>query len=256
MQADGYEQGEPSWQDHSSADDAGAARFYTGLFGWECPPGDPQMGGYRNCLLNGRRVAGITPQMAPGAPAVWSTYVNVRSAEATASLVTENGGQVLVGPMQVADYGTMGFFIDPTGAAFGVWQPGTHKGAEIRSQPGSVCWYELVTTDIEAAGRFYSAVFGWVARGHGPAGGPGAYWEIKLGDKMIGGMMAKPPMMPAEVPSHWAVYFAVEDADAAAGRIQELGGRVLMGPTDMPPGRLAAVEDSTGAMFHILKSSR
>jgi predicted enzyme related to lactoylglutathione lyase len=73
---------------------------------------------------------------------------------------------------------------------------------------------------------------------------------------MVAGMMAKPPSMPAEVPSFWGVYFAVDDADAAAAKITELGGQILMGPLDMPPGRLAAVQDSTGAVFNILKSAR
>lgn len=251
-----YQHGEPIWHDHGSDHDAKAVDFYSALFGWECEEGDPNMGGYRNCFLDGKLVAGITPQMSPGVPPVWSSYICVDDAYAIVKLVEENGGQSLFEPLVIADYGTMGFFFDPTGAAFGVWQPGTHKGAQARNAPGTVSWYELVTTDVAASSKFYSAVFGWTAQSHGPTEGPGGYNEFKLGDKVVAGMMAKPPMMPADVPAHWAVYFAVEDTDAVAAKATELGGKILIGPVDMPPGRFAAIQDSTGAYFDILKTSR
>ncbi|MGO9457796.1 MAG: VOC family protein [Acidimicrobiales bacterium] len=65
-------------------------------------------------------------------------------------------------------------------------------------------------------------------------------------------MMAKPAEMPAEVPPHWGVYFAVDDADRAAARIAELGGTVVMGPTDIEPGRFAAAADPAGVYFNVL----
>jgi uncharacterized protein len=255
MEAPSYAHGEPSWTDQVSADAAQAADFYSALFGWEIPEGNEEYGGYRNALLDGKKVAGISPQMEPG-PTVWSTYINVDDADAIAGLVTANGGQVLMPPMEIGPFGRMGFFLDPTGAAIGVWEPAEHKGAEIRNVPGAVTWHELVTTDVVAAATFYSAVFGWVAQAHGGADALGGYSEFKLGDKVVGGMMAKPPMMPVEVPSFWAVYFAVDDADAAAAKVTELGGKVIVGPTDIEPGRFAVVADSTGASFNILKSSR
>lgn len=255
MEVENYAHGEPSWIEQSSPYASKAADFYSALFGWEIPEGDEEHGGYRNASLQGRRAAGITPQMEPG-PTVWSTYINVDSAAAVGELVKANGGQVLLPPLEVAPYGTVAVFMDPTGAVIGAWQPNEHKGAEIRDVPGAVTWHELVTTDVDAATRFYSAVFGWNAQPHGGAEASGGYTELKLGDKTVGGMMAKPPTIPAQVPSHWAVYFAVDDADSAAARVTELGGKVLMGPTDIQPGRFAAVADSTGASFNILKSAR
>lgn len=255
MKTEGYLHGEPNWQDQSSADAAKAAEFYSALFGWDCPEGDPQFGGYRECRLDGKKVAGISPQMQPG-PAMWSVYIKVDSAEEVAEKVTGNGGGVAVAPMQIGDFGTMAVFTDPTGAFFGVWQPGTHQGTEIHNQPGAVCWYELLTTDVEAASNFYSAVFGWVPQTHGPAEGPGGYSEFKLGDKTVAGMMAKPPMMPAEAPPFWSPYFAVADVDATAAKAAELGGRVLVEPSDIPPGRFAVIADPTGGAFNVLASSR
>ena len=59
---------------------------------------------------------------------------------------------------------------DPTGAIFGVWQAGTHHGAQLANEPGSFQWNECETRDVAAAEEFYKAVFGYgVDRdGHGP----------------------------------------------------------------------------------------
>jgi predicted enzyme related to lactoylglutathione lyase len=68
-------------------------------------------------------------------------------------------------------------------------------------------------------------------------------------------MMDMPPMVPAEVPSHWLVYFAVDDTDASVAKAQELGGSVRMPPMDVPVGRFAVVADPQGATFAVIRMS-
>ena len=80
----------------------------------------------------------------------------------------------------------------------------------------------------------------------------GSYTEWQVNGRSVGGMMLKPPMMPAEVPPFWAVYFAVADTDAAAARVVELGGSVINPPMDIEPGRFAVVADPTGAVFNVI----
>jgi hypothetical protein len=250
MEIERYEHGVPSWIDLSTPDPVRAKAFYAGLFGWEIFDGPPEAGGYAMAYLRDRAVCGIGPQMNPGPPA-WSTYVNVDDADAVAAAVAANGGQVFVPPMDVLDVGRMAVFADPAGAVFGVWQARSHTGAGIVNEPGTLCWNELVTRDVAGAEAFYGAVFGW---GHETSGnGPGAYTEWKLAGRSIGGMMRKPATMPAEVPPHWMVYFAVADADATVARITELGGTVFMGPMAIEPGRFAVASDPTGAVFSILE---
>jgi hypothetical protein len=249
METDRYTNGTPSWIDLSTPDPAAAASFYTSLFGWDVQQGPPEAGGYAIAQLRGRPVAGIGPQQNPGPP-VWSTYVNVDDADATLAKVEPAGGKVMTGGFDVMDVGRMGFLADPVGAVIGVWQPGTHKGAGIVNEPGTYCWSELVTTDVDGAKSFYRAVFGWEGVTQGPAG-PHGYTEFKLGDQSIGGMMAKPPEMPAEAAPYWGIYFAVADADATVDAIRRGGGTVMVGPQDIEPGRFALVVDPTGAMFSI-----
>jgi len=249
VQIDEYEHGVPSWVDFGSPDPQQAADFFSELFGWECPPGPEEPGGYRVCVVGERPVAGIGPAQNPGPP-VWATYVNVDDADAIAQAVTANGGQVIVPPMAVMDAGTMAVFTDPLGAFFGVWQPGEHRGAGLVNEPGTWSWSELVTTDVDASIAFYSAVFGWGADVHGD--GPMAYTEWQVGGRSVGGLMLKPPMMPAEVPPHWGVYFSVVDTDAAVVRVKELGGSVMVPPMDIEPGRFAVVTDPTGGVFNVI----
>jgi predicted enzyme related to lactoylglutathione lyase len=249
MEIDQYEPGVPSWVDLGSPDPQGAADFYGALFGWEAPEGPPETGGYRVAMVGDHAVAGIGPAQNPGPP-FWATYVAVANADDAAEQVTAAGGQTIVPPMDVLDVGRMAVFVDPVGAVFSVWQAGTHPGAQLVNEPGTWSWSELLTTDVAASKAFYGAVFGWTA--NTVAAGDGEYTEWQVKGRSIAGMMQKPPMMPAEVPPHWAVYFAVADADASIARVAELGGSVLMPPIDIEPGRFAVVADPYGATFNVI----
>jgi hypothetical protein len=251
MEFERYEHGVPSWVDLGSSDLPKAKEFYRGLFGWNTPDGPPEAGGYTVCDIGGKTVAGLGPNMNPAAPPHWSTYVNVDSADDTIAKVEASGGVVFMPPMDVMEAGRMAVFADPAGAAIGLWQPNQHMGAQLVNEPGTYCWSELMTDDLAGAKAFYKAVFGWDAETQGPEG-PGGYTEWKVGGKSIGGMMAKPDVMPAGTPSFWGVYFAVADTDASVSRAQELGASVMMPATDIEPGRFAVLSDPGGAMFNIL----
>jgi predicted enzyme related to lactoylglutathione lyase len=250
MEMQSYQHGGPSWVDLGTPDLAAASAFYSGLFGWQVETGPPESGGYSIATLRGKPVAGLGPQMNPGPP-VWATYVNVESADAVVTLAGEAGGQVIMPPMDVLDAGRMAIFADPVGAVISVWQPGNHPGAGLVNEPGTYGWSELLTTDIEKSKAFYASVFGWDARTSGDDP-QAAYTEWQIDGRSVGGMMLKPPMLPAEVPPHWNVYFVVPDADAAVERVRELGGSLRFGPMDIEPGRFAVVVDPTGAAFNVM----
>jgi predicted enzyme related to lactoylglutathione lyase len=245
-----YEPGMPSWVDLGTPDPAGAAEFYGALFGWDAPEGSPQVGGYRIATVRGCPVAGIGQATEPGEP-VWTTYVAVEHADDAEAKVLAAGGTVVVEPIDVLDVGRMAVFADPLGAVFSVWEPGTHPGAGLVNEPGTWSWSELLTTDTGAAAAFYRAVFGWTPVSQG-AGTSGAYTEWQVGDRSVAGMMAMPAEVPAGVPSHWHVYFAVEETDLAVARVVELGGAVVRPPTDIEPGRFAIVADPAGATFSVI----
>jgi predicted enzyme related to lactoylglutathione lyase len=153
--------------------------------------------------------------------------------------------------MDVMGQGTMAVFHDPAGAFVSVWQAGAHRGAQVVREPGSFTWAELDTRDVEGSRSFYNAVFGWDAR---TSEGEMPYTEFLVDGDSVAGMMAMPPMVPAEVPSYWLVYFSVADADDAVARVQELGGSVLAPVMAFPGGRFAVVTDPQGAAFGVMDS--
>lgn len=249
MEVTRYDHGVPSWVDFGAGDPAKAAEFYSSLFDWEVQDMGPDAGGYRMCMLRGKAVAGLGLKEDPGPPR-WTTYVSVDSADEAATRVKDNGGQVMVEAMDVFDAGRMAVFADPTGAVFSVWQPNQHIGSQLVNEPGSMCWNELVSTDVEAARRFYPAVFGWQHETHKSE--TMEYTEWRLGDRPVGGLMAKPAAMPPQVPSHWAVYFAVDDCDATIKEVTSLGGRQMTPAMDIPQGRFAFVTDPEGGAFGVI----
>jgi uncharacterized protein len=246
---DSYAPGTPSWVDVSSRDLQATVGFYRSLFGWDSfePPGG---GGYTMFLQDGIQVAAAGPAMDPNAPEAWTTYVSVADADATAKAVTDAGGSVLAAPFDVMEQGRMGVFMDSTGAAFSVWQPGVMKGAGLVNDPVSLCWNELASSDPEQAKAFYGSVFGWTAETHG---GDMPYTEFSLDGRTIAGMMPLGSMHPPGTPPHWLVYFAVADTDATVARTTELGGTPLSPVMDIEIGRFATVMDPRGAVFAIIR---
>ena len=117
---------------------------------------------------------------------------------------------------------------------------------------GTFCWNELVTRDTGKAKNFYSELIGWEATDSGMPGMD--YSMFKAGDKEAGGMMAMPAEVPKEVPSHWMAYITVDDVDALAAKVPELGGTLLYGPEDVPNvGRFCTIQDPTGAVVSLIK---
>jgi predicted enzyme related to lactoylglutathione lyase len=120
----------------------------------------------------------------------------------------------------------------------------------MRPASGSICWTELATDDVAAAKQFYSSLFGWVMKASDSAGMQ--YTEFSNDGKPIGGIFQKTPEM-AGMPTHWGSYVAVDDVDAMAGRVHELGGEILMPPMDIPNvGRFCVLKDPTGGVISMI----
>ena len=138
----------------------------------------------------------------------------------------------------------------PPDAAIAAWQPGTHPGFTTLAEPGAPAWFELHTRDHAAAIRFYEGVFGWDTTVVSDSD-EFRYSTFGEEDDALAGVMDRSADL-AEGEQHWAVYFQVEDSDAAVAQVVELGGSVLEPPVDTPYGRLARVADPTGAAFRLI----
>lgn len=242
--------GRPVWADLSTSDAAGARRFYADVLGWQLDvQEDPQYGGYAMARLGGKDVAGIGPAMG-GAPTAWSLYIGTDNVDGLGERVEKAGGRVVASAFDVGDVGRMAVYQDPAGAFICGWQPNTMPGfAEgTAAMPGGYRWAELNARGFDADVAFYENVFGWTTVRRSAPGAP-PYTEFQLDGVPVAGGMEMSPMVPADVPSYWMVYFGVDDVEAAFKKAIDAGGREMMGPTPFPGGRLAIVSDPQGAFF-------
>jgi predicted enzyme related to lactoylglutathione lyase len=118
--------------------------------------------------------------------------------------------------------------------------------------PGSFCWFELATTDQEAAKQFYGSLFGWQAKDT-PMGPTETYTEFQIDGKDVGAAYTmREPERKQGIPPHWLVYVRTDNADETAGKVAAAGGTVVMPPFDvMDIGRMSVVQDPTGAVFAV-----
>jgi predicted enzyme related to lactoylglutathione lyase len=189
--------------------------------------------------------------MSPDAPTAWTIYIGTDDADALAQRVQAAGGTVVAPPFDVGDQGRMATFQDSSGAFISVWQPRAMAGAFESGVPNTFGWAELNARGFHSAKPFYKAVFGWTAKDTEGAGQP--YTEFQLEGTSIAGGMEMNPMVPAEVPSYWMVYFNVADVDQSFKDATGLRAQEMLAPQDFPGGRFAIVSDPQGAMFGVLK---
>ncbi|MEN8649653.1 VOC family protein [Streptomyces sp. 21So2-11] len=245
-------EGTPCWADATFADMEAAKSFYGDVLGWTFGESSPEFGNYTQAYSNGKAVAAVAPPM-PGqddSPSGWCLYLASPDAAATAQKVRDNGGEVLLDPMQVGDFGTMLLARDPGGAVFGVWQADTHEGFDATGETGAYAWSEVFTRDPAKTDTFFPAVFPYTARRMVDDAIDFKLFDV--GDATVLGRMAMTDDFPPEVPSFVMVYFAVDDCDAAVEKATKRGGTLRFGPMDSPFGRFAAVTDPTGAAFSVI----
>jgi predicted enzyme related to lactoylglutathione lyase len=243
-----YDPGMFCWIELATNDAAAAKSFYASVFGWkinDMPIPDGSV--YTMLQVDGHDVGALYENKEH--PPAWNSYVNVTSVDESAQRAQESGANVIAQPFDVMDIGRMAVIADPQGASLCLWQAGKHIGATIRGDFNTLCWNELMTSDIEGAREFYKTLFGWSLK-VSPE-----YTEINLGSNGIGGMMQITPEMQG-MPTAWTPYICVADADATVEKIKSIGGKVFMGPHEIPNvGRFAICADPQGAMFNIIKPS-
>ena len=264
---DGYAHGTPGWVDLSSADPETAKAFYGGLFGWQWEEQEGPGGAFTYSIahLGGRAVAGLGPAppelVQAGFKGAWNTYVMVNSVDAAYRSFVDAGGRGLVGPLDVMDAGRMAFVMDDQGVGCCLWEARLHKGAQVINEPGAFTWVELYVPDTDKAAEFYRAALGLVAQrvDFGPGTESMSYFGLKVGDRVVGGLMGLPM---DGMPPQWHVYMGSADVDETAAKAVELGGDVMTGPftlpaeEDVPEGRIVIMHDPAGVMISALELNK
>ncbi len=239
-----------SWVDLATTDLGAALGFYSEALGVDTF-NDGETDYYM--LMVGHRPAAGAMEMGPdmaGMPPVWSVYVNVQDAAATLAKAAELGGQVVQDAFDIPGGGKIGVLVDPAGAAICIFEGGSAMGFKVMDEPGAPCWFDCRSTNADAADQFYQQLFGWAST---PMDGF-PYRIMELDGQPICGILAMGEDM-ADVPSHWAATFSVEDADRVAEFTQAQGGVIVQPPQDTDFGRSAGLVDPWGAGFNVIDRS-
>jgi predicted enzyme related to lactoylglutathione lyase len=252
------------WYELMTSDQDAAADYYGKVVGWTASdmpmPGD---GDRRYLILNvGERGVGgimkISDEMrAGGARPGWVGYIHVADVDSSAREIEAAGGKVLMGPDDIAQVGRIAMAADPGGAVFYVMMPFPREEmAPLEpGTPGLIGWRELYSSlGDKAAFDFYSGLFGWETMHEMDMGPMGTYRIFGADGVQLGGMMNKPDNIPA---SAWGFYVNVDGIDAAAARVGDNGGEVLMGPHEVPGGSwIVQCRDPQGASFALVSTAR
>jgi uncharacterized protein len=240
--------GTPTWIDLGVPDLDRAMAFYGSLFGWEFDVGPAATGHYTTCLLRGQRVAALARDPDPDATRRWwNVYLATADCDATARRVTDAGGTLVQGPMDLMDQGRVALADDPVGARFGLWEGRAHIGAQVVNEPGSLVRNDLVTPTPEPARAFYAAVFGFALDRNEDLPDFDFTFLRRPDGHEIGGVMG----LPDALRSAWTTTFEVADTDAVVERAAA-GGGGAGAPEDFLYGRMATITDPFGAEFSVI----
>ncbi len=242
-----------AWYELVTPDVAAARAFYAEVIGWSAQDASVAGRAYTLFGTGTAALAGLMelPEAARkmGGTASWVGYVGVDDVDATADRIRQLGGTIYVPPTDIPNTSRFSVFADPQMATLALfkWQRAGHEQTNPLSGPGRIGWHELMADDWEKVFPFYSAAFGW-QKAEAHVGPSGTYQVFSAAGEPIGGMVSKPRTVAA--PPFWLYYFNVADIDAAARRVKAGGGRILLGPLEVPGSRwIVQCMDPQGAIF-------
>jgi predicted enzyme related to lactoylglutathione lyase len=250
-------EGTPIWYELLSTDPDASKKFYDHVVGWTVeaePAGEMD---YRMIATSGGDNVGgvmrLTPEMqSGGAKPTWLFYIGVDDVDASVAKVVANGGNVLMPAWDIPGVGRIAFVTDPQGIPFYIMKGALDQSSTAfdRTGMGKCNWNELITPDQVAGNAFYADTFGWrYPDKMEMPGDMGDYVFIDVAGTQIGATM-KDPGGPAP---GWRFYFRAPDIEAAAAKVAEAGGTVMMGPHDVPGGdRIIVATDPHGIVFGVV----
>src|SRR3954469_968429 len=193
MRIRGFAPSTPCWVELTTSEPARATFFYAELFGWDVE--------HDRFVLDGRAVAGISASR-PDRPEGCLTYLAAPDLEATVERVRAAYGRRLTWPEDRPGARSV-IVSDSAGALFGLWQAAGFAGTQLRGEPGTMAWSDLLTDDMATATSFYGAVFGWVLSTELGIG----EWLTEAHDWLAG-------VVPGRPGARWQPSFQVADTAA------------------------------------------
>ncbi len=252
--------GDFCWWSLMTKDVTKANDFYQKLFDWKLEEIDiPGQGPSTIYTAKNGGFADIT-QLEPDfpGPSHWMSYIVVKNVDEACQLAEQLGGRVCVPAFEIPTIGRTAVLNDPVGSAFHVFTPANNQDEcelkMIGTDPGEICWMELIVDDPSRVLPFYSEMFGWTFLE--PMSNNGVeYFSFESHGQQVGGIMKRPAQSPP-MPPVWINYFAVQSVDAGSENVKALGGTIVMPKLEIPEiGCCALIEDPTGAHSYLFESA-
>lgn len=249
------------WYELMTTDLDAAITFYSAVVGWTTSEANQPDMRYVICEAGGRGMGGMMtlPQEAcdAGAKPGWVGYIKVDDVDAAAARAQAAGATILRPTEDIPNVGPFSVLADPQGAVFMLIAPnGDGPPSPAAMTPGHVGWHELYAVDGATALDFYIGQYGWGKSDALDMGEMGTYQLFTDGgENAVGGVMTKPPFIPAPF---WLFYVNVDGgAEAAAARITANGGAIVHGPAQVPGGSwIVQGTDPQGVMFALVAAEK
>lgn len=242
------------WHELLTTDTKSAFTFYGHVAGWTTKAWEEDKS-YVMFMCGQSPMAGVLAlppdAQRKGEPRRWLPYIGTDDVDVAAWEAQRLGGKVIEDTESLPSIGKFAVLQDPFGAVFAIIQPAYDPKPKYPPPVGDFSWHELVTADVAASTRFYSALFGWEktrSEDMGPEVGPYQIFGSK--GREFGGIYRKTGHDRG--PHRWLSYIKVWDAKAAADAAKKAGGQIILGPMEVPDGDwIAAGVDPQGAEFAV-----
>lgn len=250
------------WYELMTPDPDAIAPFYSAVIGWTVSGKDPGQGGGMDYRVIGRadgKFAGGVLQLSEdmqrhGAKPTWLGYLSAPDVDRLVSAIVSEGGKLQMPATDLPNVGRIAMVTDPQGVPFYVMAPVAPPGVPDatsdvfeRHAQQRVNWNELASPDLAASKAFYARHFGFEFNEAMNMGAMGDYCFIDHHGQRLGAIMQR---QSEQQPAAWLFYFGVPSIAAAARAIQANGGKVLMGPHEVPTGEwIVIATDPAGAGF-------
>ena len=249
------------WYELMTPDPEGAKAFYDALIGWNVEAQSQFPNGYRMIgRSDGKFAGGILPlndeMQQHGAKPTWLGYILVPDVDDAVAKIGQEGGKTFMAAFDIPEVGRVALVADPQGAPFYIMTPLPRandpdaKSDVFEPNTEQRCgWNELSSSDPAAARRFYGDQFGWTSDNFMPMGDQGEYRFFEQNGVVIG---AVAQTMDGQEP-HWRYYFRVPSIGAAKQTAEAGGGKIVMGPMEVPGGDHILIGiDPQGAEFALV----
>ncbi|WP_242011252.1 VOC family protein [Acetobacter fallax] len=244
----------------TTPDLAQAKTFYGTLLGWTFKDIPVSRGHYAQAMAGGRNVAGFIEHPLPSGDAarhepLWLPFISATDPDALAQTAQSWGGKILFRPRDIPGLGRETLIADPQGGVFAVIhsESGDPADSDTPTAQGEWIWSALLTGIPANAAGFYQKLFGYEVQTSQDPSSPLRY-ALESQGYARATVNPLPPRLPANAPARWMSFVQVDSVGAAAEKVPQLGGKVLVEPhLDHNNCMIAIVSDPAGAVFGIME---